>query len=396
MLKIKNIKLYFTKPSKPSEASNLMSQIASTQLLDAAFQATLQKHIERETGPNHPIWSYSRTWNLRKDTLRQELQLGTFNLAPVQQLTLAPRLDTPEMNVSIWEPESEIVLKVLTLVLEPYLKSCMDLTKASHLKDYGGLKSCVKLASKHQSSNKFIFKTDIAKFYASIDHKYLINFLSEYIKDERVLDLILQFANRCEIRNAEHILINHKSIPRGCPLSPLMGAVYLHAIDSYAKSKNLTYVRYMDDFIFFAKTRWQLRKIIKSVYSLLDTLKLKLALDKTFIGKCSKGFDFLGYHIGGPEDQSGAPAGLSIAKTSFARFIQRIYWLYEQQAAYGDKFVSRLNRYVKNWIRWAKAGVGKVYLPNTILTHINFKLNNITPRPSCRAKILISNDMCLV
>ena len=81
---------------------------------------------------------------------------------------------------------------------------------------------------------------------------------------------------------------------------------------------------------------------------------------------------------------------------------QRIYWLYEHQAAYGEKFVSRLNRYVKNWIRWAKAGVGKVYLPNTILTHINCKLNrklnlnNITPRPSCRAKILISNDLCLV
>ena len=82
--------------------------------------------------------------------------------------------------------------------------------------------------------------------------------------------------------------------------------------------------------------------------------------------------------------------------------LQRIYWLYEQQAAYGEKFVSRLNRYVKNWIRWAKVGVGKVYLPNTILTHIKcklnrkLKLNNITPRPSCRAKILISNDMCLV
>ena len=89
---------------------------------------------------------------------------------------------------------------------------------------------------------------------------------------------------------------------------------------------------------------------------------------------------------------------LYLSKRFCARFIQRIYWLYEHQAAYGEKFVSRLNRYVKNWIRWAKAGVGKVYLPNTILTLINckLKLNNITPRPSCRAKILISNDLCLV
>jgi hypothetical protein len=87
---------------------------------------------------------------------------------------------------------------------------------------------------------------------------------------------------------------------------------------------------------------------------------------------------------------------LYLSKRFCERFIQRIYWLYEHQAAYGEKFASRLNIYVKNWIRWAKAGVGKVYLPNTILTHINFKLNNITSRPSYRAKILISNDLCLV
>ncbi len=89
---------------------------------------------------------------------------------------------------------------------------------------------------------------------------------------------------------------------------------------------------------------------------------------------------------------------LYLNKRFCARMIQRVYWLYEQQAAYGEKFVSRLNRYVKNWIRWAKAGVRKVYLPNTILTLINCKLNcklnlnNITLRPSCGAKILISND----
>jgi hypothetical protein len=89
---------------------------------------------------------------------------------------------------------------------------------------------------------------------------------------------------------------------------------------------------------------------------------------------------------------------LYLSKRFCTCLIQRIYWLYEQQAAYGEKFASRLNRYVENWIRWAKAGVGKVYLPNTILTHINCKLNlnNIPPRPSCRAKVLISNDLCLV
>ena len=49
MLKFTKIKLYFSKPNHSYEASNLMSQIASTQLLDIAFQEIFQKHLQRDT-----------------------------------------------------------------------------------------------------------------------------------------------------------------------------------------------------------------------------------------------------------------------------------------------------------------------------------------------------------
>lgn len=64
-----------------------------------------------------------------------------------------------------------------------------------------------------------------------------------------------------------------------------------------------------------------------------------------------------------------------IAKTSFARMIQRFYWLYEQQVAYGDNNTRRLNRYVKNWIVWAKTRVGEVNLPIKTHVKVNFKYN---------------------
>ena len=106
-----------------------------------------------------------------------------------------------------------------------------------------------------------------------------------------------------------------------------------------------------------------------------------------------------------------APVGLSlsIAKTSFARMIQRVYWLYEQRAAYGEAFTSRLNRYVKNWSRWAKAGVGEVNLPAQIHVNVRFKdsvkpefkfdidflLNEITSRPSQQSEICRSYELCV-
>ena len=68
----------------------------------------------------------------------------------------------------------------------------MDLTAASHLKGHGGLKGSVNKAHKLSQDNNFIIKTDIAKFYASINHNKLCDILADYISDKRVLNLIMQ------------------------------------------------------------------------------------------------------------------------------------------------------------------------------------------------------------
>ena len=107
-----------------------------------------------------------------------------------------------------------------------------------------------------------------------------------------------------------------------------------------------------------------------------------------------------------------APVGflLSIAKTSFVRMAQRVYWLYEQQVAYGEAFTSRLNRYVKNGVMRAKTRVGKVNLPAQIHVNvrfkdslkpefkfdIDFKLNKTTSRPSQQSEICRSYELCVV
>ena len=108
----------------------------------------------------------------------------------------------------------------------------------------------------------------------------------------------------------------------------------------------------MDDFVFFTKSRHKLRWVIKEVYKILDKLKLKLAPDKTYIGNITggKGFDFLGYHI--------KRFGVAISKTSFANMAVNVSRLYEQHASH-----DRMEKYLKNWQRWAKAKVGLLYDP---------------------------------
>ncbi len=51
------------------------------------------------------------------------------------------------------------------------------------------------------------------------------------------------------------------------------------------------YMRFMDDILVLAPTRWRLRKAVNEVLGSLCLLKHP---DKTFIGRTERGFDFLG------------------------------------------------------------------------------------------------------
>lgn len=141
--------------------------------------------------------------------------------------------------------------------------------------------------------------------------------------------------------NGDGYIHFHRGIPKGCPLSPLMAALYLKSLDEAMRTKGF-YQRLMDDWVVLVKTKRQLRNLIKLTHKILNRLKLKMHPDKTFFGCIQKGFDFLGIHFGETP---------SISKTSLenhrAKLAQR-YARNESNASIGD--------YIKRWSSWC-AGV---------------------------------------
>ena len=76
----------------------------------------------------------------------------------------------------------------------------------------------------------------------------------------------------------------------------------------------------------------------------LAELKLQKHPDKPFIGRVSRGFDFLGYQF--------TPAGLEVAPRAVERCVERVSRLYEQGAD-----LIRIETYVRRWQRWARSGL---------------------------------------
>ena len=61
----------------------------------------------------------------------------------------------------------------------------------------------------------------------------------------------------------------------GCPLSPVMGAFFLLSVDQELGELGLFYVRFMDDIVVLAPTRWKLRGAVTALNQALGALRLK-------------------------------------------------------------------------------------------------------------------------
>ncbi len=112
-------------------------------------------------------------------------------------------------------------------------------------------------------------------------------------------------------------------------------------------------MRFMDDVLVLAPTRWKLRQAVKVVNQVLAGLRLEKHPDKTFIGRIERGFDFLGYHF--------CPQGLALAEKTIAAFVERASRLYEQDLEKPSSS-SRFGTYVRRWAGWATGGLAATTL----------------------------------
>jgi hypothetical protein len=186
-----------------------------------------------------------------------------------------------------------------------------------------------------------VARFDVVSYYESMDHGLILKLLTQAGIGgdlERIVTDYLVLPDK---------LHRGKAMVAGGSLSPILGGLYLNPLDQImGQDKRLVYVRYMDDFVVLAKTRWHLKKAIAQIHRVTGDLKLRLHRKiKSFIGRTDKGFDFLGYTIH-PQRR------LCPSSVSLERLVQRARRLYEQG---GDK--QRLWEYVTHWHRWLHGGL---------------------------------------
>ena len=305
--------------------------------IDEAYQWLCK---QRRNHPNNAdIWHLRFHWQAERVGILQSLQRGDYFFAPLQRITKADGT-----VIHLWRSADALVLKALTLAIAPLLPISK---RCTHVKGNGGLKYAVRDVQKHLPSNQFVMRTDVKAFYESIDHNLMLEKLAVYIKDCFTLNLLWQSMRRCVERGGVFRDINI-GLPRGCPLSPLLGAFFLTELDEVLERQDVFYVRYMDDVLILSKRRWGLRKAIRRLNETFNALGLEQHPDKTFIGRIEKGFDFLGYYF--------SRAGIRVAAKTIAKAVEKVHRLCEQKATAPERAVA-LDDYLTRWRRWTTAGL---------------------------------------
>ena len=245
-----------------------------------------------------------------------QLNDGSYMFSPLE------RLEFEDGPLSLWTSQDMIALKLITQALEGRIRFAIP-KSCYHVKGHGGLKKAVRDAHAALPEYRHVMRSDIKSYYQSIDFNLLMSIIETYIKHPILLTLVRKACQRTETCGGLFYDYHEKGIPKGSPLSPLLGAIALMPLDQeMVRIKDVFYARFMDDWVVLTKSKTALRKVIKLTHQIVNSQKLHLHPMKTYIGKIRHGFNFLGYYF---DDKKILPA-----KETIRRFHERAAALYER------------------------------------------------------------------
>ncbi|MBL7794790.1 MAG: group II intron reverse transcriptase domain-containing protein [Saprospiraceae bacterium] len=220
--------------------------------------------------------------------LRRELLDGEYHPRPYRYFELK---DPKRRTIAVADFKDRVVHHAVVGALEPVFERLFIHDSYATRKGKGA-HSAVFQAQRYLRRSPYFLKTDIEKYFDSIDHGILLNLIERKIKDKRLVELI------------SRILANGGRSGVGLPIgnltSQFFANVYLNGFDQWIKEtkREPYYIRYMDDFVIFSNEKTHLKSLLVDMKAWLDTnLNLRLKPGATFMNISDNGLSFLGTRI---------------------------------------------------------------------------------------------------
>lgn len=257
------------------------------------------------TGNKRSVAVMSFTHNLERELilLENELVNKTYCVSGYNSFWIH---EPKKRLISAANFRDRVVHHALCNVIEPILDKSLIPDTYANRKDKG-LHRAIQRAHAYLKKYPFYLKTDIRKYFPSIDHEILKKQLERKIACPDTLHLINQIiASGANLQNRQLSLFKGDDLfsssqrtmglPIGNLTSQIFANYFLSDIDHFIKEdlRSPGYVRYMDDFVLFGNSKEELQAYLKILVDRLQSKRLDLHPNKTFIRPSNRGLSFCG------------------------------------------------------------------------------------------------------
>ncbi|MEA3552922.1 MAG: reverse transcriptase domain-containing protein [Campylobacterota bacterium] len=212
------------------------------------------------------------------EIISRKIENGTYRFSKYKKMLII-KSENKTRTISIPTQRDKFVLKILNTILKDSYQYDTKTAKAN----------IVEITQNYKHYDSFI-KVDVTNFFPTIDHKILLDILSQKLPEE-IISLIQQAISQ---------ELNSVGIAQGLPISGMLADIYMEEFDKkYNSKKTIKYYRFVDD-VLILSTKYNVTKLKNSIEKDMKGLKLTIHpfgenIDKSFSGNIIDGFQYLGY-----------------------------------------------------------------------------------------------------
>jgi len=352
----------FTKQQRIAELARRSPQMGFTSLaylmdidwLEAAFHRTRK---DGAPGVDGQTWSgYEKDLEANLRSLLDRAKSGTYRAPPVRRVHIPKAGSTTETRpIGIPTLEDKVLQRAVVMLLEPIYEQDFDAGSYGFRPGRSAHDALEDLWKRTMdSSGGWILEVDIRKFFDTLDHAHLREFLQLRVRDGVLKRLIGKWL-KAGVMESGSVSYPEAGSPQGGVISPLLANVFLHyVLDTWFRQEvqprlrgRAHLIRYADDFVILFTHEDDARRVMEVLPKRFGKYGLTLHPDKTRLIP----FRRPSHKAGGSEDNGTDRPGTFdlLGFTHYWGRTRRGGWAVTRQTA--SKRLSRAVQSIAQWCR---------------------------------------------
>ena len=232
---------------------------------------------------------YAENLHDNLQNLLERLKSGTYKAPPVKRKHIPKGTSGETRPIGVPAFEDKIVQRAVVMLLEPiYEHDFYDGSFGFRPKRSAHQALAAVWDATMEVQGGWVLEVDIRKFFDTIDHRQLQEFVSQRIRDRVIRRLIGKWLN-AGVMEGGNISYSDEGTPQGGVISPLLANIYLHyVLDEWFEKQvkpvmrgKSRLIRFADDFVIIFQLKYDADRVMTVISKRFEKYGLTVHPEKT-------------------------------------------------------------------------------------------------------------------